>query len=83
MMFYLFFMKITNIIYKFSKSYDEETKSFYILLAFFLITIVLLVAISIYCYLIKHKAGWGGGGGLFGPLHPNFCSRAAVMFKLD
>ena len=33
-----------------------ETKSFYILLAFLLNTIVLLVAVSIYCYLIKYKA---------------------------
>ena len=33
-----------------------ETKSFYILLAFLLITIALLVAVSIYCYLTKSKA---------------------------
>ena len=50
-----------------TKSYDEETiailknityetKSFYILLAFLLITIALLIAVSIYCYLIKYKA---------------------------
>ena len=50
-----------------AKSYDEErktilkniifeTKSFYILLAFLLITIALLIAVSIYCYLIKYKA---------------------------
>ena len=51
------------------ESYDEETKtiptnfnekmitcktqSFYILLVFLLITITLLIAVSIYCYLIK------------------------------
>ena len=51
-------------------SYDEETKTiltnfyekkatckvqhFYILLAFLLITIALLIAVSIYCYLIKY-----------------------------
>ena len=33
-----------------------ETKSFYILLTFLLITIKLLIAISIYYYLIKDKA---------------------------
>ena len=32
-----------------------ETKYFYILLAFLLITISLLTAVSIYCYLIKYK----------------------------
>ena len=31
------------------------TKNFYILLAFLLITIALLIAVSIYCYLIKYK----------------------------
>ena len=51
-------------------SYNEETKtipknfnerkatckmqSFFILLAFLLITVVLLMAVSIYCYLIKY-----------------------------
>ena len=47
------------------ESYNEETKkineekaafktqNFYILLAFLLITIALLTAVSIYCYLIK------------------------------
>ena len=30
-----------------------KTRNFYILLAFLLITIALLVAVSIYCYLIK------------------------------
>ena len=40
------------------ESYDEETickmQNFYILLAFSLITIALLIAVSIYCYLIKY-----------------------------
>ena len=55
-----------------TESYNEETKAvptnfnekkatwktqnFYILLAFLLITIALLIAISIYCYLIKYRA---------------------------
>ena len=50
-----------------AKLYDEETKtipkqiicetkSFYILLALLLITIALLIAVSIYCYLIKYEA---------------------------
>ena len=54
------------------ESYDEETKTdpkifnkkkaiyktqkSYILLVFLLITIVLLIAVSIYCYLIKYQA---------------------------
>ena len=33
-----------------------KTKNLYILLAFLLIKIVLLIAVSIYCYLIKCKA---------------------------
>ena len=33
-----------------------KTKNVYILLAFLLITIALLVAVSIYCYLIKYNA---------------------------
>ena len=33
----------------------SKMNNFYILLAFLLITIVLLVAVSIYCYLIKYK----------------------------
>ena len=33
-----------------------ETKSIYILLAFLLVTIAFLIAVSIYCYLIKYKA---------------------------
>ena len=32
-----------------------KTQNFYILLAFLLITIALLIAVSIYCYLIKHR----------------------------
>ena len=49
------------------KPYDEETnfneqktigktQNSYILLAFLLITIALLIAVSIYCYLIKYQA---------------------------
>ena len=49
------------------ESYEEETnfnkkkatcktQNFYILLAFLLITIALLIAVSIYCYLIKYRA---------------------------
>ena len=33
-----------------------KTKNFYYLLAFLLIIISLLIAVSIYCYLIKHRA---------------------------
>ena len=33
-----------------------KTQDFYILLAFLLVTIKLLIAVSIYCYLIKHQA---------------------------
>ena len=33
-----------------------DTKSFYILLAFLLVTIALLIAASIYCYLVKYKS---------------------------
>ena len=49
-----------------AKLYDEtnfnekkatcKTQNFYILLAFLLITIALLIAVSIYCYLIKYRA---------------------------
>ena len=51
------------------ESYDKETKAnfneesaacktqnFYILLAFLLITIAFLIAVSIYCYMIKYRA---------------------------
>ena len=42
-------------------SFNEEkgsckTKNFSISLAFLVITIALLIAVSIYCYMIKHKA---------------------------
>ena len=37
------------------ESYNDET-NYYILLAFLIITIVLLIAVSIYCYLIKYNA---------------------------
>ena len=33
-----------------------KAQVFYILLAFLLINIAFLIAVSIYCYLIKHKA---------------------------
>ena len=33
-----------------------KKQNFYILLAFLLTTIALLIAVSIYCYLIKHQA---------------------------
>ena len=36
-------------------SCDEETKNIYILLVFLLITIMLLIAVSIYSYLIKYQ----------------------------
>ena len=44
-----------------AKSYDEKkaackTQNFYILLAFLSITIALLIAVSIYCYLINYQA---------------------------
>ena len=32
-----------------------KTRNFYILLAFLLITIALLIAVSVYCYLIKYQ----------------------------
>ena len=35
------------------KNITCKTQSFYILLAFLLITIALLIAVSIYCYLLK------------------------------
>ena len=38
------------------KSIIFETQSFYVLHAFLLITIAILIAVSIYCYLIKYKA---------------------------
>ena len=33
-----------------------KTQTFYILLAFLLVTIALLIAVSMYCYLMKHRA---------------------------
>ena len=33
-----------------------ETQNLYVLLAFLLITIALLIAVSIYCYLIEYRA---------------------------
>ena len=38
------------------KNITCRTQNFYILLAFLLITIALLIAVSIYCYLIKYRA---------------------------
>ena len=38
------------------KNITYKTQNFYILLTFLLITISLLIAVSIYCYLIKHRA---------------------------
>ena len=37
------------------KNIARKTQSFYILLTFLLITIALLIAVSIYCYLIKYQ----------------------------
>ena len=37
------------------KKVTFKTQNFYILLAFLLITVALLVAVSIYCYLIKYR----------------------------
>ena len=38
------------------ESITYKTQNFYILLAFLLISIALLITVSIYCYLIKHQA---------------------------
>ena len=38
------------------KKVTHKTQNFYILLKFLLITIALLIAVSIYCYLIKYRA---------------------------
>ena len=35
-----------------------KRQNFYILLALLLITIALLIAVSIYCYLIKYRVKW-------------------------
>ena len=51
---------------EFIESYNEETnfnekkticktQNFYVLLAFVLITVALLIAVNIYCYLIKYQ----------------------------
>ena len=37
------------------KKIQPAKKCFYILLVFLLITVALLIAVSIYCYLIKHQ----------------------------
>ena len=47
--------------YKKKRNFNEEkatckTQNFYILIAFSLITLALLIAVSIYCYLIKYRA---------------------------
>ena len=50
----------TNAVFEKNKFFetkiDSKTQSFYTLLAFLLITIILLIAVSIYCYLIKYWA---------------------------
>ena len=38
------------------KNITCKTQNLYILLAFLLITIILLIAVSIYCYLIKYSS---------------------------
>ena len=38
------------------KKATHKTQNFYILFAFLLITLALLIAVSIYCYLIKYQA---------------------------
>ena len=38
------------------KNITCKTQIFYILVAFLLITMALLIAVSIYCYLIKYRA---------------------------
>ena len=38
------------------KKATYKTQNFYILFAFLSITVALLIAVSIYCYLIKHQA---------------------------
>ena len=38
------------------KNITCKTQSFYILLSFLLITVTLLIAVSIYCYLIRYHA---------------------------
>ena len=48
--------EIKTISTNFDKKKTCKTQSFYIALAFLLITITLLTAVSIYCYLIKYWA---------------------------
>ena len=48
--------EIKTISTNFDKKKTCKTQSFYIVLAFLLITITLLTAVSIYCYLIKYWA---------------------------
>ena len=48
---------------KLLKSYNNKketckTQKFYNLLTFLLIFIILLIAVSIYCYLMKYRAKW-------------------------
>ena len=38
------------------KNATSKVQNFYILIVFLLITIALLIAVSIYCYLIKYRA---------------------------
>ena len=38
------------------KNITSKTQNFYILLLFLLISIALVIAVSIYCYLIKYRA---------------------------
>ena len=35
-----------------------KTQNFYVLLVFLLITIALMIAVSMYCYLIKYQTGY-------------------------
>ena len=53
-------MKKQNYSNKFTNFNEKKatckTQNFYILLSFLLITIALLIAFSIYCYLIKYRA---------------------------
>ena len=44
--------------YRDKTNFNEILMNFYILLAFLWITTTLLIAVSIYCYLIKDRAKW-------------------------
>ena len=53
--------EITNTIKTVPTNFNKEkethkTKNLYFLLTFLLITIALMIAVSIYCYLVKHQA---------------------------